>query len=126
MSMYSDMCGEKKETNNCVLRIHKPWQDVQEDSRTDIGDFSGLDQKRNGTEITRKSRTEKWDHVVEDMMIINFSESGHPSIQIKIMDIRGNEDWSSGGGEKQSVTTKAVTQLTSESIPYLATDHIHG
>ena len=57
MSMYQDMYGEKKKTKNCVLRIPHPWQDMQEDSHTDIGRFSGLNQKRNGTELTRTSRT---------------------------------------------------------------------
>ena len=47
---------------------------MQEDSRTDIGRFLGLDQKRNGMELTRTSRMENG---AEDMML-NFSESGHP------------------------------------------------
>ena len=72
MTLY----GEKKETKSCVLRVPKPWQDMQEDSHTDIGRFSGPDHKRNDTELTRTSRMGEWDHVAEDMMI-NFSESGH-------------------------------------------------
>ena len=67
----------KKATKHCVLRIPKPWQVMQEDSRTDIGCFSGLDQKKNwcGTHTYKPSR--KWDDVAEHMML-NFSESGHP------------------------------------------------
>ena len=34
------------------------WQNMQEDSRTDIGHFLGLDQKRNGKELIRANRTE--------------------------------------------------------------------
>ena len=61
----------------CALRIPKSLQIMQEDSRTDIGRSLGLDQKRNGTELTRTSRTENGDRVAEDM-VLNFSESGHP------------------------------------------------
>ena len=52
MTLY----GEKKEIKTCVLRIPKTWQDVQEDSRTDIGRFPGPDQKRIGKGRTRTSR----------------------------------------------------------------------
>ena len=50
--------GEKKELKTCVLRIPKSCQNMQEDSRTYIGRFFRLDQKRNGTEPTRTSRME--------------------------------------------------------------------
>ena len=42
-----------------------------------FGRFLGLDQKRNGAELIRSSRTENGIHVAEDMTI-KFSESGHP------------------------------------------------
>ena len=48
-----------------------------ENSRHDTGRFSGLDQKRSGAELTYTKPTEEWDEVAEIMMI-NFSESGHP------------------------------------------------
>ena len=48
---------------------------MRKDSRTDIGRFLGLDQKRSGTEHIHKPNG-KWDRVAEDMML-NFSESGH-------------------------------------------------
>ena len=41
-----------------MLRIPEPWQDMQNDSRKDIGRVSGLDQKINGTDHTRTSRME--------------------------------------------------------------------
>ena len=44
--------------STCVLRMSKPWEDLQEDSRTDIGRFSDLDQKRIAAELTYTSRTE--------------------------------------------------------------------
>ena len=50
--------SRKKETKTCVLRIPKSKQNMQEDSRTDIGRFLGMDQKRNGTELTRANRME--------------------------------------------------------------------
>ena len=50
--------GRKGKQRIMYLRIPKPWQDMQEDSHTGIGRFSGLDQKRNGTELTRTSRME--------------------------------------------------------------------
>ena len=69
--------GDKQETKNFyALRIPKSYQNMQENSRTDTGRFSGLDQRR----MVRNSdvqTNEKWDHVAEDMML-NFSESGHP------------------------------------------------
>ena len=52
--------GEKKETKICVLRIPNSYQNMQENSRTDIGRFSGLDQRRSGTELTRTNRMENW------------------------------------------------------------------
>ena len=54
MTLY----GEKKETKNFVLRMPEPWQDMQKDSHKDIGRFSGLAPKRNGTDQTRTSRVE--------------------------------------------------------------------
>ena len=60
-----------------MLRIPKPLLNMREDSRTEIGRFSGLDQNRNGAEQTRTSRME---NVVEDTMI-NFGESGHPEFR---------------------------------------------
>ena len=51
-------CVERTRKQNCVMRIPKPWPAMREDSRTDVGRFSNLDQKRNGTEVTRTSRME--------------------------------------------------------------------
>ena len=59
------LLGEVKKTKNYVLRILQLWQDTQEDSRTDIGHFSDLDQKRNGTGQTRTSRMEN------ELMLLN-------------------------------------------------------
>ena len=56
----------KKETQNCVLQVSKTWQDVQDDLRTDIGRFSGLDQRRSGTELITYKPNGEWDHVAED------------------------------------------------------------
>ena len=50
--------GEKKETKKYVLRIPWLWLEVQEDSRTVIGRFLALDQKRSGTEHIRTNRME--------------------------------------------------------------------
>ena len=50
---------------------------MQQDSRADIGRFLGLDQRRDGTELTRTNRMENGIVVAEDMML-NYSESGHP------------------------------------------------
>ena len=50
---------------------------MQEDWRTDIGRFLGLDQKRNGTELTRTSRMENGIVSLRTLMI-SFSESGRP------------------------------------------------
>ena len=68
--------GVNKETKDCLLRIPKNVADVQEDSRTDIGCFLGLNHQK----MVRNShvqRNGKWDRVAEDVML-NFSESGHP------------------------------------------------
>ena len=47
---------------------------MQKDSRKDIGRFSGLDHRRNGTDHKPNG---EWDDVAEHMLL-NFSESGHP------------------------------------------------
>ena len=46
---------------------------MQKDSRTDIGRFSDLDQKKSHT----YKPNGKWDRVAEDVML-NVSESAHP------------------------------------------------
>ena len=71
----SSSCTEIKK--NHVWRILKLWQDMQNDSRTDIGHFSDLDQKRNGTDFNTYKPNGEWDDVAEHMFL-NFSESGHP------------------------------------------------
>ena len=52
------LCGDRKETEKFVLRIPKMKKIMRKDSRTDIGRFLGLDQKRSGAELTRTNRIE--------------------------------------------------------------------
>ena len=84
MKMY----GWKKETKNCVLRIPKPWEKMQEDSRTDIGRFLGLDQKRTGTELTRFNR------MVNGIMSLKtwWSTSVKAHIPCSVDPVLSNED----------------------------------
>ena len=89
VSMYNDIVWEKKkETKNCVLRIPKPWEEMQEDSRTDIGRFLGLDQKRNGTELTRFNR------MVNGIMSLKtwWSTSVKAHIPCSVDPVLSNED----------------------------------
>ena len=89
VSMYNDTVWEKKkETKNCVLRIPKPWEEMQEDSRTDIGRFLGLDQKRNGTELTRFNR------MVNGIMSLKtwWSTSVKAHIPCSVDPVLSNED----------------------------------
>ena len=80
MSMYNDIVwGEKRKRMLRIANSQNRSRLCNKDSRTDIGRCLGLDQKRNGTELTRAIRTGKWDRVAEDMML-NFSESGHHRI----------------------------------------------
>ena len=48
-----------------------------ENSRQDVGHFSGLDAGRNGTEPHVNKPDGEWDKTAEGMML-NFAESGHP------------------------------------------------
>ena len=47
------------------------------DSRSDVGHFGSLDQRRNGTELTLTKPDGDWDKTAEQMML-NFAESSHP------------------------------------------------
>ena len=77
MSIVKRHCVERKKGNEDLCVAHsKILADLRENSRTDIGPFWNLDQRRNGGTHTYKPNG-KWDHVAEDMMI-NFGESGHP------------------------------------------------
>ena len=58
ISMFHDIVWVKEGNKNCALRIPRLWQIMREDSHTYVGRFSGLDQKRNGSELVRTNRRE--------------------------------------------------------------------
>ena len=68
------------------------------DSRSDVGHFGDLDQRRNGTGLILINQMEKWDQLAENMMT-NFSESSHPIFRASSAFERG-ELISKGHGKK--------------------------
>ena len=59
MSMYNDIVWERtRKRRIMVCEFPNLCGLCEKDSRTDIGRFLGLDQRRNGTELTRTNRME--------------------------------------------------------------------
>ena len=77
MSMFHDIEWRKQgNRENCIASSFNV-ADYARKFAQGIGRFSGLDQKRSGTEITCTKPDGAWDDVAEIMML-NCSESGLP------------------------------------------------
>ena len=79
MSMYNDIIWENKETQKNVRRILLQLRIMLADSRSDVGHFWNLDQRRNGTELILINQMEngtrllnEWCSILQKAVILSF------------------------------------------------------